>query len=66
MVQVKYIDVDRLPRMAKPWWYGYTGDFAAAAASVVEGMFAPSWKRRLRAMLGKHGARGFVFGRRRV
>ncbi len=65
-VQVKYIDVDRLPRMAKPWWYGYTGDFAAAAASVVEGLFAPSWKRRLRAMIGKHGARGFVFGRRRV
>jgi acyl-CoA reductase-like NAD-dependent aldehyde dehydrogenase len=65
-VQVKYIDVDRLPRMAKPWWYGYTADFAVAAASAVEAMFAPNWKRRLRAMLGKRGARGFVFGRSRI
>ena len=65
-VQVKYVDVDRLPRTMKPWWYGYTGDFADAAASVVEGLFAPSWKRRLAAMVGKRGARGFVFGRKRV
>ena len=50
MVQVKYVDVDRLPRFAKPWWYGYSEDFAAAAGSMVEALFAPSWKRRLRAM----------------
>ena len=66
MVQVKYVDADRLPLYAKPWWYGYSEDFAAAAGSVVELMFAPSWKRRIRAMIGKSGARGLVFQRRRI
>jgi acyl-CoA reductase-like NAD-dependent aldehyde dehydrogenase len=66
MVQVKYVDADRLPLYAKPWWYGYSEDFAAAAGSVVELMFAPTWKRRLRAMIGKRGARGLVFRRRRI
>ena len=66
MVQVKYVDVDRLPRFAKPWWYGYSEDFAAAAGSMVEALFAPSWKRRLQAMLGKRGARGLIARRRRI
>jgi succinate-semialdehyde dehydrogenase/glutarate-semialdehyde dehydrogenase len=66
MVQVKYVDADRLPMYAKPWWYGYSEGFAAAAGSVVELMFVPSWKRRVRAMVGKHGARGLIFRRRRV
>ncbi|HWZ53975.1 MAG TPA: aldehyde dehydrogenase family protein [Candidatus Acidoferrales bacterium] len=66
MVQVKYVDVDGLPRTAKPWWYGYTEDFAAAAASAVEALYAPSWKRRIRAMLAKRGARGMVFKRNRI
>jgi acyl-CoA reductase-like NAD-dependent aldehyde dehydrogenase len=65
-VQVKYIDVDQLPRLAKPWWYGYTADFAAAVGSAVEAMFAPNWRRRLQAMLGKRGARGFIFDRNRI
>ena len=66
MVQVKYVDVDRLPRFAKPWWYGYSEDFAAAAGSMVEALFAPNWKRRLRAMVGKRGARGLISRRRRI
>jgi acyl-CoA reductase-like NAD-dependent aldehyde dehydrogenase len=66
MVQVKYVDADRLPLYAKPWWYGYSEDFAAAAGSVVELMFARSWKRRLQAMLGKRGARGLISRRRRI
>jgi succinate-semialdehyde dehydrogenase/glutarate-semialdehyde dehydrogenase len=66
MVQVKYVDVDRLPRFAKPWWYGYSEDLAAAAGSLVEALFAPSWKRRLRAMLGKRGTQGLMFRRRRI
>jgi acyl-CoA reductase-like NAD-dependent aldehyde dehydrogenase len=66
MVQVKYVDVDRLPRFAKPWWYGYSEDFAAAAGSMVEALFAPSWKRRLRAMVGKRGARGLIARRGRI
>jgi succinate-semialdehyde dehydrogenase/glutarate-semialdehyde dehydrogenase len=66
MVRVKYVDVDRLPRFAKPWWYGYSEDFAAAAGSMVEALFAPGWKRRLRAMLGRRGARGLISRRRRI
>jgi hypothetical protein len=66
MVQVKYVDVDRLPRFAKPWWYGYSEDFTAAAGSMVEALFAPRWSRRLRAMVGKRGARGLVSRRRRI
>ena len=66
MVQVKYVDVDRLPRFAKPWWYGYSEDFSAAAGSMVKALFAPSWKRRLQAMLGKRGARGLISRRRRI
>jgi acyl-CoA reductase-like NAD-dependent aldehyde dehydrogenase len=66
MVRVKYIDVDRLPRVAKSWWFGYTCELAAAANAFVEGLFAPSWRRRLAAMTKKHGARGVVFRRDRI
>jgi len=31
MVQTKYIDVDRMPRSEKPWWYRYGGDLERAA-----------------------------------
>jgi len=66
MVQVKYIDVDRLPRVAKSWWYGYTNELAAAADRFVEALFAPGWRRRWRALADKQGARGLVFRRNRI
>lgn len=31
LVRPKYIDVDRLPRMPKPWWYRYGADLERAA-----------------------------------
>jgi succinate-semialdehyde dehydrogenase/glutarate-semialdehyde dehydrogenase len=31
MVQTKYIDLDRLPRSEKPWWYRYGADLERAA-----------------------------------
>jgi succinate-semialdehyde dehydrogenase/glutarate-semialdehyde dehydrogenase len=31
MVQTKYIDIDRLPRREKPWWYRYGADLERAA-----------------------------------
>ncbi len=63
MVQVKYIDVDRLPRIAKSWWFGYTAELAVAAGSLVEMLFAPSWKKRFAALAKNHGARGLIFRR---
>lgn len=61
MVQVKYIDVDRLPRIAKSWWFGYTQNLTVAADALVQSLFAPSWRKRLKAALGKHGASGIIF-----
>ncbi len=66
MVQVKYVDVDRLPRVPKSWWFGYTEELSVAAGHFVEALFAPSWKRRLAAATGKHGARSVVFRRDRI
>ena len=66
MVQVKYVDVDRLPRVPKSWWFGYTEQLAVAASHFVESLFAPSWRRRLAAATGKRGARGVVFRRDRI
>ena len=31
MAQMKYVDVDRLPRREKPWWYRYGADLERAA-----------------------------------
>ena len=66
MVQVKYTDVDRLPRTPKAWWYGYTKDLADSAERLVEGMFAGSWRRRLSSIAEKNGARGVIFRRDRI
>ncbi|MGO9642312.1 MAG: hypothetical protein ACLP1Y_13535 [Candidatus Acidiferrales bacterium] len=43
MVQVKYVDVDGLPRWPKPWWYGYSAELNAAADSFIAWMYAP-WR----------------------
>src|SRR6202011_3844149 len=36
MVQTKYIDVDRLPRRQKPWWYRYGADLDQAADAFLQ------------------------------
>lgn len=46
MVQVKYVDVDRLPRWPKSWWYGYNQELNEAAGRFLEFMYAPQWRRR--------------------
>lgn len=63
MVHVKYVDIDRLPRIAKSWWYGYSAELAASADRFVEVLFAPNWKRRMAAL---RGSRGLVFRRDRI
>ena len=63
-VQVKYIDVDRLPGVAKPWWFGYGESLPKAADRYVEFSFAPSWSQKLRALLGKDNALRTIFRRK--
>jgi acyl-CoA reductase-like NAD-dependent aldehyde dehydrogenase len=66
MVQVKYVDVDRLPGIPKSWWFGYSGELAASASSFVESMFAPQWRQRLKSLTRRGGARGVIFRRHRI
>jgi acyl-CoA reductase-like NAD-dependent aldehyde dehydrogenase len=66
MVQTKYVDEDRLPRVPKSWWFGYTADLATSAAAFVESLFAPNWAQRLQAATKKTGARGVIFRRKRI
>jgi acyl-CoA reductase-like NAD-dependent aldehyde dehydrogenase len=40
MVQTKYIDVDRLPRLEKPWWYRYGADLERAADAFLKFEFS--------------------------
>jgi hypothetical protein len=61
MVQVKYVDVDRLSHWPKPWWFGYNRDISESAASFIDLLYAPSWRHRwggirgaLRAMFRGH------------
>jgi acyl-CoA reductase-like NAD-dependent aldehyde dehydrogenase len=42
MVQMKYIDVDRLPRREKPWWYRYGADLERAADAFLRFEFSSS------------------------
>ncbi len=66
MVQVKYVDVDRLPRLAKSWWFGYNVELAAAAERFITLLFEPRWRRRFSALYGKPGALGTLFRGHRI
>lgn len=48
MVQTKYIDVDRLPRSEKPWWYRYGSDLEQAADAFLQFEFSGSVGAKLR------------------
>jgi hypothetical protein len=47
LVHLKYVDVDRLPRFPKAWWYGYNEDLTVAADRFLQFLFAPRWTARL-------------------
>jgi succinate-semialdehyde dehydrogenase/glutarate-semialdehyde dehydrogenase len=63
MLQVKYVDVDGLPRMPKPWWFGYSAELAVAAERFLEFLYAPDWKQRVRQ---SRGALGALFRKNRI
>jgi len=51
MVQVKYVDVDLLPRTAKPWWFGYGKQYLRDMGGFADLMFARNWGARLKGAL---------------
>lgn len=63
MVQVKYVDVERLARFAKPWWFGYNEEVAAATDRFIEFLFLPKLGDRLRKT---REALGVVFRKHRI
>src|SRR5713226_3520531 len=48
MVHTKYIDVDRLPRREKPWWYRYGADLERAADAFLRFEFSGGIGAKLR------------------
>ncbi len=48
MVNMKYIDVDRLPRREKPWWYRYGADLERAADAFLQFEFSSGIVAKLR------------------
>ncbi len=52
MVQVKYIDIERLPGLHKAWWYGYSRALVDATDAFLQMVFAPKWGMRLRSVRG--------------
>ena len=51
MVRVKYLDIDRLPRMKKLWWYGYGATFSRQMEAFVDFQFARKLSARVQASL---------------
>jgi succinate-semialdehyde dehydrogenase/glutarate-semialdehyde dehydrogenase len=48
MVHVKYVDVDRLPKTEKPWWYRYGAELECAADAFLRFEFSGSVAARVR------------------
>ncbi len=55
MVQTKYVDVDRLPGMAKVWWFGYGRQYQEQMGGFVDFLFAKGWGARLKGALRSSG-----------
>jgi succinate-semialdehyde dehydrogenase/glutarate-semialdehyde dehydrogenase len=58
MVRVKYLDVDRTPRMKKLWWYGYGATFTRQMEGFLELQFARRVADRVRGALRSAGVLG--------
>ncbi len=56
MVQVKYVDVDLLPRMPKVWWYGYGASFQRQMSAFIDMLFGRSMVARMKGAIGAMGA----------
>jgi acyl-CoA reductase-like NAD-dependent aldehyde dehydrogenase len=58
MVRIKYLDIDRMPRMKKLWWYGYGESFARHMEGFVDFQFARGMGRRVKGALQSIGVVG--------
>jgi acyl-CoA reductase-like NAD-dependent aldehyde dehydrogenase len=56
MVQVKYIDIDLLPRMPKVWWYGYGSNFQQQMSGFIDMLFGSGVGRRVKGAVAAIGA----------
>jgi len=56
MVRVKHLDTDLLPRVKKPWWFGYGGEFAPQMGAFLEMIFARPLRQRMSAAVRSRGA----------
>jgi len=65
MVQVKYVDVDRLPGIKKAWWFGYSSKLADSARGFVDAAICSAVE-ALKGMLARKGAGGVVFRGHRI
>ena len=55
MVQVKHVDVDLLPNVPKPWWFGYDRKLKQQMGGFVDLLFAGSLGTKLRGALRSVG-----------
>ena len=55
MVRLKYLDVDRTPRMKKVWWYGYGERFTQQMEAFLDLQFARGLGTKVRGALRSAG-----------
>ena len=55
MVQTKYIDVDRMPGIRKPWWFGYSRQYQEQMGGFLDFLFAGKLSAKLRGGLRSMG-----------
>ncbi len=55
MVQAKYVDVDLLPGIPKPWWFGYGKQYQEQMGAFIDFLFANKWGARLKGAMRSSG-----------
>ena len=55
MVQVKHVDVDRLPGLPKPWWFGYDARLREQMGAFIDFLFAGTFGARISGALKSVG-----------
>jgi acyl-CoA reductase-like NAD-dependent aldehyde dehydrogenase len=56
MVQVKYVDADRLPHMPKVWWFGYGAAFQRQMSGFLDMLFGSGIGPRMKGAMAAMGA----------